>query len=119
VTAAVRGTLGTADVIVVLAQSELEAYRRFLPPQPVLLCPNGIDVAQYAENARGQSDAAAPLSIVYVGRLAADREALERMGRASRRRIAGCYSIERLSREFRNLYLDLCAPRQTRELSRF
>jgi glycosyltransferase involved in cell wall biosynthesis len=249
VTAAVRGTLGTADAIVVLAQSELEAYRRFLPPQPVLLCPSGIDVAQYAENARGQSDAAAPLSIVYVGRLArekglyealqglrlahrrgararlvlagsgpeearlrkyaeelglaahvsfvgpvagkdkikllgaadvlvlasyseglpyallegmaagaavittrvgaipdvvtdgvhgllvpsrdaiaiaraigrlaADREALERMGRASRRRIAGCYSIERLSREFRNLYLDLCAPRQTRELSRF
>jgi glycosyltransferase involved in cell wall biosynthesis len=248
-TAAARGALRIADAIVVLAQVELEAYRKFLPGQPVLLCPNGIDAARYAGIVRGQSDAAAPITLVYVGRLArekglyealqglrlahrrgararivlagsgpeearlrkyaeelgiaahvsfvgpvagedkirllgkadvlvlasyseglpyallegmaagaavittrvgaipdvvtdgvhgllvpshdaiaiaraidrlaADRESLGRMGKACRRRITRCYSVERLSREFRNLYLDICASRQARALPRF
>src|SRR5262245_28252374 len=240
VTAVLRKTMGLAHAIVVLAQVELEAYRRLFPGRQVLACPNSVDVAQYSKIARAHSDTAAPLELVYVGRLtaekglyealrglqlanrdgararlavagsgpeearlrqfarelgacasfvgpvsgedkitlltradvlilasyseglpyalleamaagtavittrvgaipdvvtegvhglfvpsrdagaiaraiatlAADREALARMGRACRRRIAGGYSMERLSRELRSLYVEICATRQ-------
>jgi glycosyltransferase involved in cell wall biosynthesis len=248
-TAVLRKTMRMAHVIVVLAQVELEAYRRFFPGQQVLACPNGVDVAPYSKFARAHSDAAAPLELVYVGRLApekglyealrglqlaqrqgararivlagsgpeearlrqfaqelgvaadaafvgpvsgtdkitllsnadvlvlasyseglpyallegmaagtavittpvgaipdvvtegvhglfvpsrdagaiaraigrlaADREALARMGRACRRRIAGGYSMERLSRELRALYVDICGARPGNSPARF
>ena len=72
-TAFLRGTLQLPDAIVVLAQIELEAYRKFVPRQQVLACPNGIDCADYARFARVRSDAAAPLKLVYIGRLVREK----------------------------------------------
>ena len=43
--------------------------------------------------------------------LARDRAALARMSAACRQRIAGAYSIERLTADFSSLYSSLCAPR--------
>jgi glycosyltransferase involved in cell wall biosynthesis len=72
-TAFLRGTLQLPDAIVVLAQVELEAYRQFVPRQQVLACPNGIDCADYAKFARARSDTAAPLKLVYLGRLVKEK----------------------------------------------
>ena len=60
-----------------------------------------------------------PLEIARaIGRLAADRGLLARMSEASRRRIAGSYSLERLASDFRRLYFELCAGRDARALIR-
>jgi glycosyltransferase involved in cell wall biosynthesis len=83
-----RMTLRMADAIVVLAEVELDAYRRYFPGQPVVLCPNGIEVVQYANCARMAGGAAADLKLVYVGRLAAEKglfEVLEGLSLARRR----------------------------------
>ncbi|MGH8131172.1 MAG: glycosyltransferase family 4 protein, partial [Steroidobacteraceae bacterium] len=64
-----RGTLRLADAIVVLADAELEAYRRFVPEQRVLAAPNAVDRASYARISRSRSDPAQPLKLAYVGRL--------------------------------------------------
>jgi glycosyltransferase involved in cell wall biosynthesis len=79
-TALLRLTLQLPDAIVVLARSELDAYREFVPRQQVLALPNGIDCAPYAKPARGRFDGSAPLELVYIGRLAREKglfEALE------------------------------------------
>lgn len=81
-TAFLRGTLRLPDVIAVLARSELEAYRRFVPRQQVLVLPNGIDCGPYARFARRRSDEATPLRLVYIGRLVREKglfDALEGM----------------------------------------
>lgn len=68
-TAFLRWTLRIPDAIVVLAQAELEAYRRLVPAQRVLALPNAIDCAPYARVSRSRSDPAQPLKLAYVGRL--------------------------------------------------
>ena len=68
-TAFLRATLQLADAVVVLAQAELEAYRRFVPGQQVLTVPNAIDCGPYARVSRSRSDPAQPLKLAYVGRL--------------------------------------------------
>jgi glycosyltransferase involved in cell wall biosynthesis len=72
-TAFLRRMLQIPDAIVVLAQVELQAYRKFVPTQQVFLCPNGIDCAAYAKFVRVLSDAAPPLKLVYVGRLVREK----------------------------------------------
>lgn len=64
-----RGTLRLADAIIVLAEAELEAYRRFVPGQQVLTLPNAIDCAPYARVTRSRSNPSQPLRLAYVGRL--------------------------------------------------
>jgi len=49
-----------------------------------------------------------------IARLAADRAALARMSAAGRACIAAGYSLERVSRDFSQLYWDLCAARTPR-----
>jgi len=44
--------------------------------------------------------------------LARDRAALSRMSAACRQRIAGAYSIERVTADFSSLYSSLCTPRE-------
>jgi len=68
-----RWTLRLPDAVVVLARSELEAYRRFIPAQQVVVLPNGIDCAPYARYSRAPSGAMAPLKLVYIGRLAREK----------------------------------------------
>jgi glycosyltransferase involved in cell wall biosynthesis len=70
----VKATLQLPDAIVVLAESELKAYREFVPGQTVLAIPNGIDCAPFrAAPRRAASDGArgGPLRALYIGRLAA------------------------------------------------
>lgn len=68
-TALLRASLSLADVIVVLAQCEFQAYRNFVPGADVRIIPNAIDDAPYAMLHREPSDARSPLRLVYVGRL--------------------------------------------------
>ncbi|MBI3526273.1 MAG: glycosyltransferase family 4 protein [Betaproteobacteria bacterium] len=71
--ALLRGVLQLPDAIVVLAKCELDAYRKFVPGQQVLLFPNAIDCAPYEKFLRGRSDPAAPLRLLYIGRLAQEK----------------------------------------------
>src|SRR5262245_18941857 len=72
-TVLLRWTLRVPDVIVVLASVEHYAYRDFLPGRQIVLLPNGIDWTPYANVTRHDGDAAAPLRLVYFGRLAKEK----------------------------------------------
>lgn len=67
--ALLRALLGLPDVLVVLANVELAAYRRFLPRKRIVLVPNGIDAASFA-NDRRQATGGRALRLVFLGRLA-------------------------------------------------
>lgn len=97
-TAVLRGTLLMPDVIVVLAQQELQAYRRFVPTQHVLALPNSVDCALYAALERARPVPGEPLQLLYIGRLAREKglyETLEALmlaqtrGTAARLIVAG------------------------------
>src|SRR5215470_5116141 len=68
-----RCTLRVPDVIVVLASVERHAYREFLPGRQIVLLPNGIDCSPYSKLTRRGHDAAAPLRLVYLGRLVREK----------------------------------------------
>ena len=72
-TAWLRITLLLPDVIVVLSQEELRAYRRFVPRQHVLALPNSVDCALYAALERFASAPGEPLQLLYIGRLAREK----------------------------------------------
>lgn len=72
-TALLRAMFKLADAIVVLAQVELQAYRRFVPAKQVVAVPNAIDCAPYATFTRAPPDARSPMRIAYVGRLAKEK----------------------------------------------
>jgi len=65
-----RFILMLPDAIVVLAGSELAAYRKFVPRQEILVLPNGIDVRSCRDRMHPSHPHPAPLQLVYVGRLA-------------------------------------------------
>lgn len=69
--ALLRATLRLPEVIVVLAQSELKAYRAFLSRCRVRVLPNAIDTALYRDLPR-RPPGRGPLRLLYLGRL--DRE---------------------------------------------
>ena len=68
-----RFTLRMPDLVVVLAQVELEAYRRFVPTQHVVAMPNGIDCRPYEPIPTVRSAADQPLRLLYIGRLAREK----------------------------------------------
>ncbi len=72
-TALLRSTLKAPDLVVVLAQVELEAYRNFVPEQRVVALPNGIDCRPYGAVPTVQSDEGQPLRMVYIGRIAREK----------------------------------------------
>ena len=72
-TSFLRWTLGLPDVIVVLAQVELRAYREFVPRQEVVALPNGIDCRPYGTVPTVRSNPTDPLQIVYIGRIAREK----------------------------------------------
>ena len=72
-TAFLRWTLALPDVVVVLAQCELEAYRAFVPAQQVVVLPNGIDCTPFAAVPTVRSAPDQPLKLVYIGRVAREK----------------------------------------------
>ena len=68
-----RWTLGVPDLVVVLAQIELNAYKEFVPRQQVVALPNGIDCRPFSGVTTVRSDPTHPLQIVYVGRIAREK----------------------------------------------
>jgi glycosyltransferase involved in cell wall biosynthesis len=67
--ALLRASLSLAEVIVVLAQCEFEAYREFIPGADIRVIPNAIDSAPYSALQRQHVSPSAPLRLVYIGRL--------------------------------------------------
>jgi glycosyltransferase involved in cell wall biosynthesis len=72
-TAFLRATLRAPDVIVVLAQCELAAYRRFVPAQNVAVLPNGIDCRPFDSTPTVRSFPEQPLRLLYIGRIAREK----------------------------------------------
>jgi glycosyltransferase involved in cell wall biosynthesis len=72
-TAFLRWTLGLPDLIAVLASTELEAYRRFVPRQEVIALPNGIDCRPYAHIPTVATRPTDPLRLIYIGRIAREK----------------------------------------------
>jgi glycosyltransferase involved in cell wall biosynthesis len=68
-----RRTLLLPDAIVVLANAEVDAYRRFVQREQIRVLPNGIDCLPYAGLMRERSEPCGPLRLVYVGRLAREK----------------------------------------------
>jgi glycosyltransferase involved in cell wall biosynthesis len=68
-----RWTLRIPDLVVVLAQCELEAYREFLPGQQVVALPNGIDCRPFGVVPTVHSSPRRPLRVVYFGRVAREK----------------------------------------------
>lgn len=67
-----RWTLRLPDLVVLLAQVEMDAYRLFVPEQRLVRLPNAIDTRPYARIPVVRTRAEYPLRLVYIGRL--DRE---------------------------------------------
>jgi len=72
-----RLTLRIPDVVVVLAHCELEAYRKFVPSQAVVLVPNGIDCRPFDAIPTVRSFPDQPLRLLYIGRLAREKGVYE------------------------------------------
>jgi glycosyltransferase involved in cell wall biosynthesis len=66
-------TLRVPDVVVVLAQVELDAYRRFVPRQNVVVVPNGIDCRPFDATGVVHSFPDQPLRLLYLGRVAREK----------------------------------------------
>jgi glycosyltransferase involved in cell wall biosynthesis len=75
--ALLRASLSLAEVIVVLAQCELEAYRGFIPDADIRVIPNAIDCAPYSAIQRQSHDAPAALRLIYIGRLSRQKGLFE------------------------------------------
>ena len=68
-----RWTLRQPDMVVLLAQVELDSYRIFVPDQHLVLLPNGIDCTPYMQVPTVRSSSDYPLRLVYIGRVARDK----------------------------------------------
>lgn len=81
-TGLLRWVLSRPDVLVLLAQVELDAYKRFVPGQRLVVAANAID-AEHLVSKPIKSKSAGPLQLVYLGRLAWNKgifEAIEAVG---------------------------------------
>jgi glycosyltransferase involved in cell wall biosynthesis len=81
-TGLLRRVLSMPDVVVLLAQVELDAYQRFVPKQRLVVAANAIDAAPLVARPI-KSKSAGPLQLVYLGRLAWNKgiyEAIEAVG---------------------------------------
>jgi len=81
-TGVLRRVLSLPDVVVLLAQVELDAYQRFVPKQRLVVAANAIDAGSLVTKPI-KSKSAGPLQLVYLGRLAWNKgiyEAIEALG---------------------------------------
>ena len=72
-TSFLRWTLGLPDLVVVLAQVELAAYREFVPDQTVVALPNGIDCRPFGAVPTVRTNDEQALRLVYIGRVAREK----------------------------------------------
>jgi len=70
---AVCRLLRLPDVIVVLSERELTAYRRLVPQQNIRLIPNAIDITAFLNLPLRRYVASRPLELIYLGRLAREK----------------------------------------------
>ena len=84
-----RATLGLADAIVVLAESEREAFCRFGVAPRVLVFPNCIDCGLYAGLRRPRTQPDRPLRLLYLGRLVREKGLFELLEALQLARAAG------------------------------
>lgn len=68
-----RRFLMLPDVIVLLAELELRAYRSFVPHQRAVLIPNAVDSLALASARQRRLGAQGPLRLIYLGRLAREK----------------------------------------------
>jgi glycosyltransferase involved in cell wall biosynthesis len=68
------------DAVVVLSEREAQAWRARGPAPALHVVPNGIDCAPFLRQNRAAPDPAAPLKLIYVGRLAPRKGLLESIG---------------------------------------
>lgn len=81
-TGMLRRVLSMPDVVVLLAQVELDAYKRFVPKQRLVVAANAIDAGPLVIQPI-KSKTAGPLQLVYLGRLSWNKgiyEAIEALG---------------------------------------
>lgn len=76
-TSLLKLVLHSTDVVVLLAQEELLAYRNFIPDQHLEVIPNAIEVGTDPQWKRKPAAQIKPLQLVYVGRLAKDKGIFE------------------------------------------
>lgn len=91
-----KAVLRLPEAIVLLAQCELAAYRKFVPEVPVAVLPNGIDCAPYLGLERHEVPQSEPLRLVYIGRLAREKglfEAVEGFAQALEQGLAARLTI--------------------------
>jgi glycosyltransferase involved in cell wall biosynthesis len=69
--------LKSTDVVVLLAQEELQAYRRFNPKLRLEVIPNAIEVGDDANWKRIPPAKGKPLQLAYIGRLARNKGIFE------------------------------------------
>lgn len=72
-TAFLRRTLQVPDLVVVLAKTELAAYRDFIPAQHVVALPNGVDCRAFGAVPTVRSQSEVPLRLVYIGCVAREK----------------------------------------------
>ena len=65
-----RWTLMLPDLLLVLAQSEYDAYCEFLPGREVVVLPNGVDCRPFSLVPVVDCAEESPLHLVYIGRIA-------------------------------------------------
>ncbi len=75
-TGLLRRVLSMPDVVVLLAQTELAAYRKFVPKQHLEVVANAIDAAPLV-SAPIHAKTGAPLHLAYLGRLAENKGIFE------------------------------------------
>lgn len=89
-TGLLRRVLHLPDAVVLLAQCELRGYRSFDASLPLEVIPNAIDAGQDAgEKPQSLAAPQAPLSLVYVGRLAESKGLFELVEALALARAAG------------------------------
>jgi glycosyltransferase involved in cell wall biosynthesis len=76
--ALLRWVLGMPQAIVLLAQSEATAYRRFLPAARLAIIPNAIDI-KASQTVAPRASSPSPLQVVYMGRLVGSKGIFEIM----------------------------------------
>ena len=93
-TGLLRKVLRSADKVVLLAQRELHAYRRFDQSLPLAVIPNAIDLVA---DPYGKQMHARPLLLVYVGRLAASKGVFELLAALALVRSAGAMATLKIA----------------------